>query len=113
MTFLTDQLPLTFDMLPAALSMLGAFYVARHDSTSWRGWLLWLASNVLWICWGLSLFGKGGPVWGIVGQNIVFFGTSIQGFIKSRRKFTAESQACATPVADAAIDKARPVSTAA
>ena len=84
-----DSLHLTFDLLPAVISMSGALLVSRYDRWSFAGWLLWLISNTLWIGWAFTAGAAGGvPVWGVALQNVFFLVTSIKGMINSRRKFS-------------------------
>jgi len=58
----------------ALLGVLGALLLALK--TRWSGWsfVLWLASNALWIAFGLQ-----GRHWGVVAQNAAFSVTSVIG----------------------------------
>lgn len=58
----------------AALGILGALLLAVKSRYSGWAFVLWLASNVLWI-----IFGARGPHWGLVLQNLVFSITSMIG----------------------------------
>lgn len=78
---------LTLDLIPAGLSVLGALLVARYDRWSGLGWLCWLASNGMWIAWGVAGTGDGQMANGVVLQNIIFLGTSMTGLAKWRRHF--------------------------
>lgn len=71
------------DVLPAALSILGAYLVSRYDRYSRYGWLLWIASNLLWMAW--AIWGTpSGPIWGVFGQNVFFLYTSMLGYRRSK-----------------------------
>lgn len=75
---------MTFDLIPAALSILGAILVSRYDKSSYIGWFLWVISNFLWIGW--SVFGQpnGNVLLGVLLQNSVFLYTSITGLRRSK-----------------------------
>ena len=79
------KMEFTLDLVPATLSIVGALLVARYDRWSGLGWLLWIASNVMWIGWGLNGVGDGQIATGVIFQNTAFLATSIAGLRKWRK----------------------------
>lgn len=84
---------LSFDLIPAALGVLGAVLVARYDRLSGYGWAFWILSNALWIFWAITGSPDGKVLTGILAQNCIFFVTSLQGFFRWRaqQKFNHKS----------------------
>lgn len=78
---------LTPDLIPAVLSVVGAFLVARYDRWSGWGWLLWIVSNLMWLVWATLGTADGNIVRGIILQNGIFLLTSLKGLIKWRHMF--------------------------
>jgi hypothetical protein len=88
---------ITMDLVCAAISMVGSLLVARYDRWSYLGWLCWLMANVLWIVWAFTT--PTAPVWGVVAQNVFFFGTSVKGYLACRKLVTTPAVAAITAAA--------------
>lgn len=91
---------ITFDLLPAALSIVGSLLVSRYDRWSTLGWACWLVANGLWIFFALTMPAantpNGTPLVGIVAQNAFFIYTSIKGLINSSKRFAPSEIATTT-----------------
>jgi hypothetical protein len=61
-------------VLAAILAVAGSLLLAVKHSTSKWAWLLWVASNVLWIGWAWHE-----KQWALLGQQLVFMATSLLG----------------------------------
>lgn len=60
----------------ALLGVAGSEVLARNASYSRYGWIIWIASNILWIAFALKR-----RAFGLLAMQIFYMGISIQGAV--------------------------------